>query len=252
MLDPDCPTTLPSLYAVEVRSHLLLISSLCTIQLTHRVAGRETARTMEWEGPRTRPSFWTPSVPPLERRLPFSGPSVTLYRTLRIAWVLSLLPLHLFLVFLSLFPLARGLLPHWLLPGQLQRWNPQQRLVYPLLRRAIWAVCDVGSPGSLTPSGPRDIPTWAWALEEFTVRVGGGARVELDIVDAEMPQRAVREGWVKGDVVDPRGVVKFAPVPCFWFERSGEKGATGAGAHRWKARCEDERVILYFVGGGYA
>ncbi|BGO89778.1 hypothetical protein NBRC10512_004430 [Rhodotorula toruloides] len=207
---------------------------------------------MDWDGPRTRPSFWTPSIPPLERHLPLSGPSITLYRALRIAWVLSLLPLHLFLVLLSLLPLFYRALPPYLVPGKRQRWNPQQRLIYPLLRRVIWSVCDVGQPGSLTPSGPRTVPFWAWALEEFTVRIGGGARVELDVRDVEMPRRAREEGWVKGEVVDPRGRVEFGTVPCFWFERGGEGEGAGKGRGRCKARSEKERVILYFVGGVYA
>ncbi|BGP22981.1 hypothetical protein JCM10295v2_001872 [Rhodotorula toruloides] len=206
---------------------------------------------MDWEGPRTLPSFWTPSIPSLERHLPVCGPYVTLYRAFRIAWVLSLLPLHLVLVFLSLFPPIQRVLPLWLVPGKLQGWNPQQRLIYPLLRRLIWAVCDVGQPGSLTPSGPRNVPIWAWLLEAFTVRFGGGARVELDVADVEMPRRAVEEGWIKGGVVDPRGVVEFETVPCFWFEREGES-KVGRGGGRWRARSENERVILYFVGGGYA
>ncbi|BGP30255.1 hypothetical protein JCM10296v2_002007 [Rhodotorula toruloides] len=207
---------------------------------------------MDWDGPRSRPSFWTPSIPPLERHLPISGPLITLYRALRVCWVLSFLPLHLFLALLSLFSPFYRTLPTWLVPGKRQRWNPQQRLIYPVLRRVIWSVCDVGQPGSLTPSGPRNVPFWAWLLEEFTVRVGGGARVELDVRDAEMPQRAREVGWFKGEVADPRGRVEFGPVPCFWFERKGESERAERGRGRWKARSEKERVILYFVGGGYA
>lgn len=245
---------LPSHPTDEVRLPFLLALSWPPkpIELTHHFAGLTAPARMDWDGPLTRPSFWTPSIPPLERHLPLSGPSITLYRALRIAWVLSLLPLHLFLVLLSLLPLFYRALPPYLVPGKRQRWNPQQRLIYPLLRRVIWSVCDVGQPGSLTPSGPRTVPFWAWALEEFTVRIGGGARVELDVRDVEMPRRAREEGWVKGEVVDPRGRVEFGTVPCFWFERSGEGEGAGKGRGRCKARSEKERVILYFVGGGYA
>ncbi|GJN88377.1 hypothetical protein Rhopal_001343-T1 [Rhodotorula paludigena] len=207
----------------------------------------------DWEGPRTQPSFWTPSITPLERRLSTNSLSVQLYRALRICWVLSLVPLHLALVALALSPPVERALPPLFCPGKRQRWNPQQRLVYPLLRRLIWAVCDVGSPGALTPSEERGIPLWAWLLEEFSVRVGGGARVIVDARDAELPVRAKERGWIKGDVVDPSGIVDFKPVPCFWFEREGEQASAAGrtGWDRWKARDERERVVLYFVGGGF-
>ncbi|BGP46252.1 hypothetical protein JCM10450v2_002092 [Rhodotorula kratochvilovae] len=207
---------------------------------------------MDWEGPRTQPSFWTPSIPPLERRLATNSLPTQLYRALRLCWVALTLPTHLLLVVLSLTPLAL-VLPAALVPGKKQRWTPPQRLVYPLLRRLIWAVCDVGAPGALTPSEARNVPLWAWALEEFTVRVGRGARVCLDVRDAALPQQARDEGWVTGDVVDHVGVIEFETVPCFWFEREGEERTAVAreGEDRWRASHEDERVIVYFVGGGF-
>ncbi|GAA6001165.1 hypothetical protein JCM10207_007440 [Rhodosporidiobolus poonsookiae] len=208
---------------------------------------------MDWDGPRTQPSFWTPSLPPLERRMPMTGWSTTLYRLLRLSWVLATLPLHLFLTALSLLPLFhQHILPSWLSPGKKQRWTPAQRLVYPLLRRLIWAVCDIGSPGALTPAEATEVPLWGWALEVFTVYVGGGAKVTVQVKDGALPKRAEEDGWVKGEVRDPRGKIGFESVPLFWFEREGEeRTAVGVGAERWKARGPKDRVIVYFVGGGF-
>ncbi|BGP14061.1 hypothetical protein JCM10213_002356 [Rhodosporidiobolus nylandii] len=208
---------------------------------------------MEWDGPRTQPSFWTPSLPRLERRLPQHSRLVDLYRALRLAWVALTFPLHLGLLGLSLLPgFHQALLPAFLSPGKKQGWNPQQRLVYPLLRRIIWAVCDIGSPGALTPAEEHEVPWWAWALERFTVLVGGGASVKVDVRDAELPQEAQEGGWVKEEVLDPRGRITFEPVPVFWFERDGEEAtAAGMGDWRWRARGETDRVVLYFVGGGF-
>ncbi|GAA5829595.1 hypothetical protein JCM11251_000213 [Rhodosporidiobolus azoricus] len=204
---------------------------------------------MVWDGPRTRPTFWTPSIPPFERRLPFTGPIVDAYRSVRLFWVLCTLPAHLFLVALSCLPLSRYLLPSWLYPGKKQHWRPQQRLVYPILRRFIWAICDIGSPGALTPSEAKESVWWGTLLEWVTVVLGGGARVDLEVVDVELPARAKEEGWVKGDVVDPGGLIDFRTVPMFFFERAGE--VHGPGDERWKARGEEDRIVLYFVGGGF-
>ncbi|GAA6026814.1 hypothetical protein JCM8097_005880 [Rhodosporidiobolus ruineniae] len=207
---------------------------------------------MDWEGPRTPPTFWTPSIPPLERRLSADSPLLTPYRALRLAWVVSTLPLHLFLVGLSLVPFFHHRLPDFLSPGKKQRWNPQQRVVYPLLRRVIWAVSDVGNVGDLTPSSPDRPVWWGTLLEKVTVVVGGGAKVHLDIRKVRLPDEAEGKGWVEGEVRDPRGRIGFEEVPLFWFEREGEeRTAVGRGGDRWKARSEKDRVVVYFVGGGY-
>ncbi|GAA5871637.1 hypothetical protein JCM8547_007104 [Rhodosporidiobolus lusitaniae] len=207
---------------------------------------------MDWEGPRTQPSFWTPSIPPLERLLPAVSPLTTAYRALRLLWLVLTLPLHLTLVVLSLLPLSRALLPSFLYHGKLQRWNPQQRLVYPLLRRLIWAICDVGSPGALTPAEEHEVPLWAWLLEKTTVLLGGGAKVSVDVRDGRLPDKAQEDGWVKGEARDPRGEVGFEEVPLFWFEREEQRGeGYGKGEEYWRARGDKDRVIVYFVGGGF-
>ncbi|GAA5929568.1 hypothetical protein JCM3775_002378 [Rhodotorula graminis] len=212
---------------------------------------------MDWDGPRTQPSFATPSIPALERRLATNSLATQLYRALRLAWVAITFPLHLSLVALSAVPILPSLLPDALrLPGTDQGWTLPQRVVYPLLRRLIWAVCDVGSPGTLTPSDARAVPWWARALEDFTVRVGGAPHVAVEVHDVALPEQARRGGWVRGDVLDPAGVVDFEPVPSFWFERdevtaSSSRPREVSPSSRWSARDKHERVIIYFVGGGF-
>ncbi|GAA5969996.1 hypothetical protein JCM11641_000224 [Rhodosporidiobolus odoratus] len=207
---------------------------------------------MIWDGPRTQPSFWTPSLPFLERRLSANSRFIYAYRALRLTWVALTFPLHLWLVGLSLLPVSRFFLPTFLYPGKKQRWTPPQQLVYPLLRRIIWAVCDIGSPGALTPAEEHEVPGWAWALERFTVLVGGGASVKVEVLDFEMPKRAWEDGWVKGEVLDFRGRIQVEKVPVFWFESEEDEGsASGQGTERWEARGKDDRVVLYFVGGGF-
>lgn len=207
-----------------------------------------TPPAMTWDGPRTPCSFWTPSIPPLEQRLPRRGLLVSTYRLLRATWMLITLPLHLTLLLASI---VVG-------PTQTYEricslacfhplWNPRQRLVYPLLRRAIWAIADIGSADALTPNAKFKFPWWAWALEEFTVRVGRGARVRLRTSEVGMPAQAVESGWIQGDVVDMAGETEFEPVPCFWFEREDRRGLRSV----YRKADEDERIVLYFVGGGY-
>ncbi|GAA5989108.1 hypothetical protein JCM10908_001161 [Rhodotorula pacifica] len=210
---------------------------------------------MDWDGPRTQFSFWTPSIPSLERGLPQGGVLISTYRLVRTAWLVFTLPLHLALLAASLVapsPSHRAVLCRL---GEFHpTWNPQQRLVYPLLRRVIWAIADIGSADALTPNARFKFPWWAWALEEFTVRVGRGARVRLETTEVEMPAQAWEHGWVQGDVVDSAGEVQFGAVPCFWFERDDRKArGTSTGAEHSLARKarENERIVLYFVGGGY-
>lgn len=199
---------------------------------------------MAWDGPRTEFSFWTPSIPTLERTLPLRGPLVSSYRLLRVAWLAVTLPLHVTILLVSL------VVPHQVDRDVVcrfaqfhPRWNLKQRLVYPLLRRAIWAIADVGSADALTPNARFKLPWWAWALEEFTVRVGGGARVELEVAEITMPQTAWEEGWVREGILDPVGDVKIGSVPCFWFDRADQKAR--------RDPSKPGRCVLYFVGGGY-
>jgi hypothetical protein len=90
---------------------------------------------------------------------------------------------------------------------------------------------DIGSADALTPNAKFKFPWWAWALEEFTVRVGRGEpearhRFKLGLarhVDHVplYPPRFDRLRWHP----DLRSVYRKAD--------------------------EDERIVLYFVGGGY-
>ncbi|GAA5862964.1 hypothetical protein JCM3774_006702 [Rhodotorula dairenensis] len=208
---------------------------------------------MVGDEPRTHFSFWTPAIPPLEHRLPRNGFFVSGYRLLRTAWLLLTLPAHLALLFASLVapsPLHR----HWIctVADFHPLWNSRQRLVYPLLRRTIWAIADVGSADALTPNARFKFPWWAWALEEFTVRIGRGARVQLQATEVELPRLARTLGWVQNDgMLDPSGQVGFGPVPCFWFERADLGGPSSTKDSIDRRASKGERIVLYFVGGGY-
>ena len=203
---------------------------------------------MAWDGPRTACSFWTPSISPLEQRLPRHGLLVSTYRLLRVTWLLLILPVHFTLLLASIVVVpTRTHESICSLADFHPLWNPQQRLVYPLLRRAIWAIADIGSADALTPNAKFKFPWWAWALEEFTVRVGRRARVRLQMSAVEMPAHASEADWIQGDVVDMAGETEFETVPCFWFEREGRGGSRDV----CRTAGKDERIVLYFVGGGY-
>lgn len=212
----------------------------------------------DWHGPHTRFSFWTPSFPRFESHsLPRDGLILGTFRLLRIVWFAASLPLHLTLLAISVLAPrridTRILCP---LSGFHPRWNAQQRLAYPLLRRIIWALADVGSADALTPNAEFKYPWWAWGLEEFTVRIGGGARVDVETSRVALPKAARDAGWFVGDALDPEDRVRPEPVPCFWFQRRDTRSESAAftriaSTQKTGRVDKPERIILYFVGGGY-
>ncbi|GAA5931686.1 uncharacterized protein JCM15063_001538 [Sporobolomyces koalae] len=210
---------------------------------------------MSSEDPRKRSRFswWTPSIPLVERNLSIATSTsifLTLYRLWRLSYLAATTPAHLGCIVLSSPPinLQFGSIFH-------PEWSAVQKLVYPILRRLIWALADVGDPNVLTRSTREgDVPWWALALEESTVRIGRGRRVHYEKETIEIPQRAWVNGWITGDVLDDAGPVDPKHVNLFWFETSDAAGHTASlrsARDRYRPRNPHERIVMYLFGGGF-
>lgn len=173
-----------------------------------------------WYTP-TPNSFWRPSFPALESRLQPVGLQAGTLRILRFLWQVVTLPLWIALVLLdTVLPLPRTLVP------RIPSWNFTQRLILPLLSRLIWAIT-FGLP-----------PTWLLESREQRpvsklLYMKGVCVIQEDVSVSGF------DAWITGPARDPLGIVKPAPVPCFWFRPDG---------------CEpfhttENRVIMYLVGG---
>lgn len=84
--------------------------------------------------------------------------------------------------------------------------------------------------------------------------LAGGVRVAVRQDDVRLSKAA--QEWVRGEAVDPREEVVCGDVPCFWLEavKEGEVHSVREDMEVKKGgvRARDgEKVILYFVGGGY-
>jgi acetyl esterase/lipase len=88
-------------------------------------------------------------------------------------------------------------------------------------------------------------------LEEFTVRIGRGARVEVRKErGVEMPKEVWERGWIggKGSELLTGNGIESEPVNLFWFEKkTGNRRNRGDG---YRARS-GERIVLYLFGGGF-
>ncbi|GAA6006524.1 hypothetical protein JCM11491_004994 [Sporobolomyces phaffii] len=196
---------------------------------------------------RTRFSWWTPACAALERgAFPIlsSSPSsrlvLTLYRSLRVAYVVVTIPFHLVYLVLSLPPLALELPTSPFDP----EWTPAQKLVYPFLRRIIWALADVGDPNVLTRSTDRgDVPWWALALEQFTVSVGRGAKV--DVTEQQSVTQPATSIPTFGTGIEP------GKVNLFWYERRNRHASRRIDDEWYRPRERQERIVLYLFGGGF-
>lgn len=195
----------------------------------------------------TSATLWTPAIPWLESHLPSDGRIVSAYRALRLLWVVFLMPLHLALCATTVLPLPEALQPPaWLLPGADLGWTRWQRLCMPFLRRMIWAITDVGSAPDLSPEEERSWTGWIVKAQHW---IFGDGTHHVNVAVEDCPPAAEDE-WIKDEAADPRGLVKPAPVPMFWFDAGSADQPMGGQASR-RAK-EGERVVLYFVGGGYA
>lgn len=196
-------------------------------------------------------SLWQPALPlSLERRLPDYGLTIAFYRFARLAWVLFTIPLHLILVMLALL-LPRPLQPpQWLLKGDQQRWTCAQRLALPLVKRAIWAITDVGGAPRLSPQQER---RWiAWLVQALEVAYqDGGDDVRLAVEDCNPGDEGWHQRWHRDEAVDPTGVVQPSAVPMFWFDARVGSAHVAGGARGSRRATDGEGIVLYFVGGGY-
>lgn len=195
-------------------------------------------------------TLWQPSLLFIEAQLPDYGTTIAFYRLARLAWVIALLPLHFTLV-LSTLLLPRPLQPpQWLLPGAKQRWTTAQRLALPIVKRAIWALTDVGGAPRLSPEQERRWIGWLVRALELAYQ-DGGDRVRLSVEDCSPGDEAWRQRWIKDEAIDPRGLVQPVAVPMFWFDARVGSAHAESGAWGSRRAKNGERVVLYFVGGGY-
>lgn len=169
------------------------------------------------------------------------------------SWVLLLLPLHFALCIGTLLPCPSSFKPSpSLLPGDSHGWTPLQRLFLPLVKRFIWALTDIGGAPQLTPEQERSWSARIVALQHAVFGDEGSRDVQLEVEDCYPGDEAWKKEWIKGEAVDPRGLVKPGAVPMFWFEKSAPSGKSiEDGAWRSRRARAGERVVLYFVGGGY-
>ncbi|KAI5476298.1 lipase/esterase [Pseudohyphozyma bogoriensis] len=194
----------------------------------------------------TPQSFYTPSIPAIERHLSvqFSSPEVVVLRLLRFSWFLATLPIHLVVVTIAvLLPSLAGFIPAFLLPRShlRRRWTKRQRYLYPIISRLLWVGPGTGGgPPLITPEAERAIPVNTILLERF---FPDKHKVAVRVEEASPTGK---EAWVEGEAVDPRGVVKPKEVPLFWLQR--DVGDDDVGFRRAR---EGEKVVLYLVGGGY-
>ncbi|ORY55319.1 Alpha/Beta hydrolase protein [Leucosporidium creatinivorum] len=196
----------------------------------------------------TKFTLWQPSLP-LEHHLPDYGLTIALYRAARLAWVLLLIPFH-FILAISTLLLPRPLHPPpSLLPGETQ-WTFFQRLLLPLVKRVIWAITDVGGAPRLTPQQERRWIGWLVALLDFAYQ-DGGANVSLAVEDCVPGDAAWQRRWIKDEASDPYELVHPGPVPMFWFDARAGSEDVSVGARGSRRARDGERVVLYFVGGGY-
>ncbi|KAK4706034.1 hypothetical protein P7C70_g182, partial [Phenoliferia sp. Uapishka_3] len=189
-------------------------------------------------------TFWTPSLPKFERSLDISAsnPILLLYRLLRLSWVLFTFPLHIFIVLLLHFIPSFPIPVH--VPGRYRSWTIIQRICYPLVSRSIWAIAAMGgAPSDVSFTSERTIPISSRVVEWVGSTFLGWEKVRIWVDDVEPKVKG--ETWVRGQALDPRGEVLPVTVPCFWLERDVEEVAG------WRKARDGERVVLYFVGGGY-
>ena len=204
-------------------------------------------------------TLWMPSFPLIERHVPPDSHLNWLVRLARLVWVIALLPLHALLVLLH----AASPVPpptSWV-PGASRRWTTTQRLLYPPVGRALWAITGIGRCPDVGDRWEYDVPlSTRVSLHHL---VGGRASVEAEVI--ELSGAARREAWVRGEAADPAGVVLSRPVPCFWIEAkdtptTAREGASGGavasevppfGSADARRRTRGGKVVMFLAGGGH-
>ncbi|KAL8276532.1 hypothetical protein RQP46_011080 [Phenoliferia psychrophenolica] len=189
----------------------------------------------------TPSTFWTPSVPSIERHVDVSPSNPVLWalRLLRLYWITLTFPLHILLVFISTS------IPTFPLPitvsGRHRHWTPAQRVFYPFIQRFLWAIAGTGGgPADISAEWERKIPISSKIIE-WAGGLFGARQVHIWSDDAPALSSEAAGEWIMGEAVDPRGEVQPAHVPCFWadLERQGN------------SKSRSDRVVMYLVGGGY-
>ncbi|SCZ97011.1 BZ3500_MvSof-1268-A1-R1_Chr4-2g06929 [Microbotryum saponariae] len=205
-------------------------------------------------------SLATPAFPALDRRIAPYSKWLLPYRALRLLWVVLLIPIHVLLcILVALGCPIESVVPTGLYPvTHKHSWTLLQSIFYPILKRLIWSITDVGGAPRFSDDEARTIPRWTvWLLR---VVYPGSERVVVHVEDAEPSNEgalgldvelvdASTSIYYRGEAYDPSGVILPSSVPLFWFEQPRQEQKSHVAGRRAGPR---ERVVLYFVGGGYS
>ncbi|SCV69526.1 BQ2448_2546 [Microbotryum intermedium] len=205
-------------------------------------------------------SLAIPAFPALDRRIAPYSQWLYPYRALRLLWVVVLIPVHVLLcILVALGCPIKSMVPASLYPvTQKHGWTLLQSICYPIVKRLIWAITDVGGAPRLSDDEVRTIPRWTvWLLrviypgsenvvvhcEDAEPSNEGALGLDVELVDASTSI------YYQGEAYDPSGIILPSSVPLFWFEHAGNEQKSHIAGRR---ADPGERVVLYFVGGGYS
>ncbi|KAM0792478.1 hypothetical protein ACM66B_005152 [Microbotryomycetes sp. NB124-2] len=113
----------------------------------------------------------------------------------------------------------------------------------------IWAITDIGSPPHYSPQQERTYNASLVYVQHLAFWSDGTFGSKIRIEDCELSQDDSKT-WLASEALDPHGIVQPTRVPLFWFE-SNQKQPTPVIEHECRRARPGERVILYFMGGGY-
>lgn len=193
-------------------------------------------------------SLWTPTSR-LELLIPPASNLTYAGRLFRLGWIFLFLPLHLTLVLAHhLSPLPSLLPPPSWVPSASRTWTLPQRVLYPIAGRLVWALTGLGLFPDYGDWLEREVPP-VTRLLMWLISFPG--RIAMAVEEVEMGEVAGREGWVRGELVDPEGVVGLGKVAGFWVdgkedraaEKLGKFGRDGQGR-----RVAGGKVVMYIAG----
>lgn len=173
------------------------------------------------------------------------------------SWLIALLPLQ-FTIILLFFKIPSFPIPIFLIPStsRHRNWNLLQALIYPIVSSLLWAIPGTGGLPPLFKES-KSIPFSAKVLCYFNK-----IKVNVKQVDIKLSSAESKE-WIKNEALDVTGVVVPVDVSCFWLEVILEDDQeeiidlkdleikVGFTPRVKSQNKEDEKVVLYFVGGGY-